>query len=248
MTSPTRLAGHSLNRRRPVVVASIAGALFTALFVVLGATPELWVDHPGRKAESLRWRTSTALADTSLLLLAATLALGPIRTIKGAAPATHLPWRRTLGVAAGLTALAHVVIGMTVHGDLLRPLPSFVTGWPTADDPVPIVRTARGYANIAGLTAATVLVALMLLSQNAWIRRLGASRWKMLQRSAYAAFVMIGLHALYYWRVEQRLLAHRGAVLALILAVSALQLTAALRHLLANGSQLRTASVGGDVP
>ncbi len=187
------------------------------------------MDHPDPKADSPRWRISMALADTALLLLSVALAYGPVRVLSGRPPAVHLPWRRTIGVAAGMIAVIHLMVGLSVHGNIWRPWRSFVVARPSLDRPLPLLGGARGWANWLGLSAATILVCLVVISSNRWLRRLGAIRWKAAQRATYVAFVLVGAHAFHYWRVEQRLGWHRGVVLGLMAATVTLQLVAVVR-------------------
>ncbi len=221
--------GSVLTRRREVVVAAAVLVLVGGLLLILGMTPELWVDNPGRKASSLRWRTSVALADTAVLLLVCTLLYGSLRSLAGKRPARHLPWRRTIGVAGGLTALAHLTVGLSVHGDLAQPWESFFVAWPSASQPIPLLFGKRGFANWVGAVVATLLVGLISISNRTWLRRLGGSRWKNAQRSTYLVFGLVGVHAFYYWQVEQRLLLHRLIITGIMGMTIVLQLAAVTR-------------------
>jgi DMSO/TMAO reductase YedYZ heme-binding membrane subunit len=164
----------------------------------------------------------------AVTFLAATLSIGPIRVLRGHRPAVHLPWRRTLGVTGSLLAVSHLLVAMNVHGRLWRPWDQFFTGRPSLDDPLIVLHDTRGVANYLGLTAASALVALALLSRNSWIRRLGAVRWKMAQRTLYVVFAVVALHAVLYWRVERRLAIHQFLVLTPIVAATGLQVAAAI--------------------
>ncbi len=219
----------ALSKRREVVVVGAVVVLALGLAAVLGLSPERWVDNPGRKASSLKWRSSVALADTAVVLLAAILAYSSIRSLAGKSPARHLPWRRTVGVAAGIAAFVHLVIGLSIHGELAKPWESFFTGWPSASQPVPLLRGKRGFANWVGFGAASLLVGLVVISNRTWLRRLGGSRWKNAQRSTYLVFGLVGIHAFYYWKVEERLLLHRFIITALMGMAIVLQLSAVLR-------------------
>ncbi len=229
MVDVRKALGSLLSKRREVVVAVAALVLVGGLTVILGETPERWVDNPGRKASSPRWRSSVALADTAALLLACTLLYGSLRSLAGKRPARHLPWRRTIGVAAGLTALAHLTVGLSVHGDLARPWESFFVAWPSASQPIPFLRGKRGFANWVGAVVATLLVVLMMISNRASLRRLGGARWKNTQRSTYLVFGLVGIHAFYYWKVEQRLLLHRLMITGVMGMTVVLHFVAAAR-------------------
>ena len=220
---------HRPELRRMAITASGSILVVAMFMIVLGLSPERWVDNPGRKASSLDWRLSTALADTAVVLLAAALAIGPIRVLRGHRPATHRPWRRNLGVAAGSLAICHLIVGLSIHGDLLRPWASFITNLPTATQPLPLLLNSRGAANFIGLTAGTLLTVLIWISRDRWLQRLGTARWKAVQRLTYVVFLLIATHAFFYWRVERRIIAHRMIVLTVMGLTVILQLTAAQR-------------------
>jgi sulfoxide reductase heme-binding subunit YedZ len=210
-------------------VAAVAVAVAVAIFIAIGSTPELWVDRPAPKADSIRWRLGVTLADTALVFLAAALMIGPIRVLRGGRPAVHLPVRRRVGVVAGVTGLAHLVVGLSVHGDLSEPWRSFVTGWPSRSDPIPITISYLVLANWVGLALALVLVVLVATSNPSTMRRLRAVRWKRVQRLAYLAVAAVAVHAVFYQRVEQRWLPHRVATLGLVALVVVLQCAALVR-------------------
>ena len=211
---------------RRVVAGLAACCLVIGLYLLLGLTPELWVDRPAEKASTPPWRIATALANSAVLFLSATLAIGPARVLSGRRPVVHLPWRRVLGVTGALLALAHMLVALTIHGTLLRALHQFFVATPTFTDPFPVRRSIRGIANWVGLAAITVLVVLAFVSRDSWLRRLGPSRWKLAQRSIHLAFAAIALHAFLYWRVEQRLLGHQLLVLTPVALTAALQMVA----------------------
>lgn len=222
------LVGPSTRRHR--IAAALALLVTSAAFMLLRLTPEAWVDHPGRKASSQTWRTSTSLALSAVLFLSATLSVGPVRVLRGRSPAVHLPWRRALGVTGAVLAATHIVVALNVHGSLWRAWEQFFTGRPTLDDPIVIRGGARGYANYLGLLAGVALLGLAFVSRTAWLRRLGAARWKTAQRATYLVLALVALHALLYWRVERRLLLHRAMVLAPIIGTVILQISAAATH------------------
>lgn len=214
------------SRARITVAALIAAALFITIFLLTGWSSELWVDEPTEKAESVTWRTSVSLAGTAVAFLALALSIGPVRVLRGGRPAIHLPWRRTFGVGGALLAVTHLLVALNIHGTALRPWHQFFSRRPTFSDPFVALSSTRGLANWVGLAAATTLVGLALLSRQSWLRRLGAVRWKAAQRAVYAAFLAIAVHALLYWRVEERLPLHQVIVLVPIVSATVLQVSA----------------------
>ncbi len=225
----TNAASTRRNADRLALTAAVGAVVgVAASSALLRLTPEQWVDHPGDKASSPTWILSTALAITAVVFLSATLSIGPVRVLRGAPPAIHLPWRRTLGVTAALLGVAHLTVALNIHGTMWRPWQQFITGRPTADDPFVLLLGARGVANLAGLSAAAALVTLGLLSRNRWMRRLGSTRWKSAQRFSYLVLVLVSLHAFLYWIVEERLLIHRAVVLVPVVVTVSLQGAAAV--------------------
>lgn len=144
------------------------------IFVVTGASPELWVDRPAPKAASTRWRLGVSLADTAWLLLGTSLVIGPIRVLRGGRPARHLPARRRISVVAAIFAAAHLVVGLSVHGDLSRPWRSFFSEVPSTGLPIPIRFSFLVLANWIGVATMVGLALLAAISNSASIRRLGA--------------------------------------------------------------------------
>ncbi len=211
-------------RMRRLACGGTAVGLFLVFFALLSVTPEMWVDHPGLKADSLRWRTSTALADTTLVLLAATLVYGPLRTWRGALRVPHLPWRRTLALTAASTAMAHVVIGLGVHGEVLRPWRSLIDERPSLNNPIPFIGGWLGWANAGGFATLLVLAPLVITSNRVALVRLRPRRWKAIQRLSYVVLVLVTAHFVFYQQVEQRLIGHRVLTLSVPLVVATAQL------------------------
>src|SRR6185437_6655815 len=60
-------------------------------------------------------RLAFASAYPALILLCASLGVGPWRTLTGAAPSTSLDFRRDIGIWAGITGLFHTGVGQFVH-------------------------------------------------------------------------------------------------------------------------------------
>jgi DMSO/TMAO reductase YedYZ heme-binding membrane subunit len=71
---------------------------------------------------------------------------------------------------------------------------------------------------------------LLAISSDRAIRRLGARRWKRVQRLAYALFALVAAHTVLYQLVEERAAALVGAGAAVMGATVALQLAGARRR------------------
>lgn len=124
-----------------------AAGVAAAFYALSGASPELWADNPGVKAESVKWRISMTFADSALTLLSVALLIGPLRVIRGRAPAVHLPRRRQVGLAAAAFGAAHLVVGLSMHSDITRPWLAFATNWPSSSSSLPIPFTVLALGN-----------------------------------------------------------------------------------------------------
>ena len=171
-------------------------------------------------------RASLVLAYISLAALLATLAIGPLRVIRGRANPVSNDLRRDLGILAGISGLAHVVFAFQHHlgGVVAR---YFFSSNRLA--PSNLRRDSFGVANDIGLLAALLLVLLMAISNDWSLRRLGRN-WKRVQRMAYALAVLTVAHTALFWVVTHR---RPPVVLLAALAVgsvTALQLVGFARH------------------
>src|SRR5579872_1775795 len=91
-----RLIGHHL----PLGLASLIGCGF------------FWAVRPIADVIS---RLSFATAYPALILLAATLAIGPVKILSGERLSVSLDLRRDVGIWAGMLGLLHTGIGQCVH-------------------------------------------------------------------------------------------------------------------------------------
>jgi methionine sulfoxide reductase heme-binding subunit len=181
----------------------ILGVVSAAILVIFWATlAEHGVMH----------RLSMGSAYAGLVLLCGSLALGPINVIRDRPNPVSFDLRRDVGIWAGIIALFHVVVGLQAHlGG--RFWLYFVHRLPSRPDPFPIRLDLFGLSNHTGLAATLILAALLALSNDRALRRLGAGRWKTLQRWNYAAFGLVALHGAGY-----QLNAGRGALLVALFA------------------------------
>lgn len=135
-----------------------------------------------------------AFADTSLLLMLATLAIGPLVRIWPAAVPLVI-WRREVGNWSVFAALEHVWIVLSgwVQWDLTRLFYSFnlfKNDW----------ALDQGFAlgNLLGIIALGVGLPLLATSNDASVRLLGSSGWKYLQQGIYVLFWLVVLHTAYF--------------------------------------------------
>jgi len=80
-------------------------------------------------------------------------------------------------------------------------------------------------SNYLGLVSALVLLALIAISNNRFIRTLGLGAWKRIQRLAYVAFVAAMIHGLFYQTLEDR----TALLIGMTVVISALSIGLQLR-------------------
>ena len=132
-----------------------------------------------------------------MVLLAATLLVGPWNWIRKKPNPVSSDLRRDLGIWAGILALVHTAVGQCVHlrG---RPWLYYVYGPTEHHHAFPLRHDAFGFANYTGAVSALLVIALLATSNDYSLRTLGTREWKKLQRWNYAVFALAGAHALLY--------------------------------------------------
>lgn len=164
-------------------------------------------------------KISFATAYPALILLAATLLIGPWNTLRKQKTPISSDLRRDIGIWAGILGLVHAVVGQCVHlrG---RPWLYYVYEY-RKNGPSGLRHDLFGFNNFAGLAATLVLVMLVATSNDWSLRRLGTPKWKQLQRWNYVCFVLTGAHAIgYQWMEKQKSPFVITAVACLVLTVS----------------------------
>lgn len=142
-------------------------------------------------------RLSFASAYPALVLLGATLVIGPLKMLTGDRLAISFDIRRDVGIWAGITGIFHAVIGQCVH---LRGRPwlyYIYENWQRKHF-LPIRHDLFGLANYTGIVAVVVLIILLATSNDAMLRKLGTPGWKQLQRWNYVCFALTAVHTLTY--------------------------------------------------
>lgn len=194
-------------------------ALATASAILIGAI------YAALQPRDPRFGLSMATAYTSLALLGATLALGPLNILRARANPVSSDLRRDVGIWAALVGVTHVAFGLQVHFRsrmwLYFLAPAVERGR------FPLRLDQFGVANHTGLVATLILVLLLALSNDLSLRRLGRSRWKTLQQLNYALFALVGLHGLLYQHLERRPMFYVSVLGAAFAGVIALQLAGA---------------------
>ena len=168
-------------------------------------------------------RASFATAYPALVLLAATLLVGPWNWLRKKPNPVSSDLRRDLGIWAGILALVHTAIGQCVHlrG---RPWLYYVYGPTEHHHSFPMRHDAFGFANYTGAISSLLALALLATSNDYSLRNLGIAGWKKLQRWNYAVFALAGAHALLYQEaIEKQQPWFVGVVIVCIAITVALQ-------------------------
>ena len=166
-------------------------------------------------------RLSFATAYPALMLIAATLLIGPWNLLRGKRTPISSDWRRDVGIWAGILSMIHTVVGQDVHlrG---RPWLYYIYG-PREVHVFPLRHDLFGFSNYTGLCSALLLLLLLATSNDYSLRVLGTPRWKQLQRWNYFTFAFGGAHALGYQAIEKQKIPFVAVVLASILITVVLQ-------------------------
>ena len=147
------------------------------------------------------FRWSMATGYVGLALLGATLVTGPLNIVRRRPNPVSTDLRRDLGIWAGVLAIAHFLIGWQVH------MPHRYLYWlrEAHDTGRLAARTDLfGFANYTGLVAVLLVLVLLALSNDFYLAKLGARRWKSLQRWNYALFALVAAHGIAYQVIEKR--------------------------------------------
>ena len=148
-------------------------------------------------------RASFATAYPALVLLSATLLIGPWNLLRGQPNPVSQDLRRDLGIWAGILGVLHSVVGQCVHlrG---RPWLYYVYGPGEHRHSFPLRHDLFGLANFTGAAGVLLLIMLLATSSDYCLRALGTPRWKQLQRWNYAVFALTGVHAVGYLLIEKQ--------------------------------------------
>lgn len=150
------------------------------------------MDMEDGRTLTAEWTTATGYVATVLLGL--TLLIGPANLLLRRRNPVSTSLARDIGVWATIASIIHVIIGLQVHGiasDAFNFVRYFVT------DGVPRTNSF-GWGNWTGLAALVIVAGLLALSNDRSLRELKAKRWKRLQRTNYALFVLVVFHAYFY--------------------------------------------------
>jgi len=203
-----RMKARVIRHHFPLLIAS--AALTAAIYALI-------------RSDHAVFRLSMATAYTGLLLVSATLLIGPINALWKRPNPVSIDLRRDIGIWGGVVSLIHVIAGLQVH---MNSMVLYFLREAGPDKRLVLRIDPFGFANYTGL-AATLVVALLLALSNDWsLRRLGGRKWKSLQRWNYAGFALTVLHGVAYQLIEKRQLPYPIVFGAMALLVIAIQLAA----------------------
>jgi sulfoxide reductase heme-binding subunit YedZ len=206
-TRPGRLSSRLLKHHLPLLLASIASVV--ALYVT-------------RPYPDVLSRASFATAYPALVLLGATLLIGPLNLLRHRPNPVSIDLRRDLGIWAGILAVLHTAVGQCVHlrG---RPWLYYVYGPTEHHHGLAVRHDLFGFANYSGAFATLLVVALFATSNDFSLRALGTRQWKQLQRWNYGAAALVALHAFAYQGIEKQRPQFVAAVVVCVAMTLAIQ-------------------------
>ncbi len=130
----------------------------------------------------------------SIFLLAVSLLLGPLNLMLKLKNPISTYIRRDIGIFGGILGVVHSVVGLFMHFTG-RPWLYFVE---EVGESFAIRFGNFGLANYTGLFGALILVLLLIISNDYFLGKLKAVKWKNLQRSTYPMFVLVIAHSVFY--------------------------------------------------
>ncbi len=194
--------------------------------LALGTVVCAFVLYVTRPYPDVLTRLSFATAWPALVLLAATLIIGPWRALQRKSYALSVDLRRDIGIWAGMVGVLHAGIGQCVHMRWRPWLYYVYEKWQV----MPVRYDVFGLSNYTGLIAALVLLVLLATSNDLSLRRLGLARWKGWQRWNYACFTLAAFHTLGYLVGIEEIKPAFIAVAAICIAATAILQTLAWRQ------------------
>lgn len=171
------------------------------LFVLSAACVALL--YATRPYKDIVTKASFATAYPALVLLAATLLIGPLNLIRRRPNPVSSDLRRDLGIWAGILGVIHAGVGQCVHlrG---RPWLYYVYGPWEHHHTFPLRHDIFGLANYTGAIGTLILAALLATSNDLSLRTMRVPQWKKLQRWNYIIFALVAIHGFAYQATEKQ--------------------------------------------
>jgi len=145
-------------------------------------------------SEMHRW--NRAVGDMSLVLVALSLAIGPLARLWKMFRSA-IPWRREIGIYGVLLAVIHTIVILDgwVEWNLIR---LFGYEMHPVTGLYVMLQHGFGLANVIGILALLCGIVIAATS-NDWSQRLlSGSIWKFLQQGAYVLWMLIIIHTAYF--------------------------------------------------
>ena len=202
--------------------------------LLISAVILVWIVYTATPPPDLRHRLSLSTAYVALIFLGITLALGPWKYLTRKPNPISFDLRRDFGIWAGILALVHTGIGLTVHLRGRMWMYFFKRLHPLA-----IQNSEFGAANYIGAVSALLFVLLLVISNDLSLRSLGTRRWKSLQRWTYVAAILAVAHGVLFQLVEKRHLPWVIAYAAIIAIAASIQLAVFFRRRTEDRSRIR---------
>lgn len=160
-----------------------------ALFSLAGCVVVSFIGGP---EQPILDTLSLGMGYVALLLVLLTLVIGPINMLKKRKNPVNMMFRRDAGIWAGITAIFHMVFSFLLYfgGNLL--LYFFAQNGSGLSFSFDIFYLS----NYVGLIAGLVILFLLVLSNNYFLKIFKGPKWKQLQRFNYLLFVVALLHSL----------------------------------------------------
>lgn len=177
-----------IKSKKAVFLRHLAVATASGLLVFL-----VWRIHSSWSPDMRLWK---AVGGASIILLWASLIIGPAARLWR--PLTRfLSWRRELGVWFALISLLH---GFLIWNGWARWDISGLLGYQFSSEAGMYLRAEPGFglANLIGIVALTLGLALAATSFDRAVAFLGISSWKWVHTLSYAIFYLVVLHVLYF--------------------------------------------------
>jgi sulfoxide reductase heme-binding subunit YedZ len=186
VTSTARTLGTSRDLRRRLLLhhLPLAASSGIGLAILVSLAPS----HGGFSIQQL----ASPTGDVALVLLTATLLIGPANLLLRRWNPVNSYLRRDVGTWTAIWSVLHVIVGFQGHsrGAFAFVGYFFADSRPLTDD--------FGLGNWTGLAATVIVVLLLTLSTDRSLRQLKAKRWKDLQRLNYTLFALVVIHAVFY--------------------------------------------------
>ena len=176
--------GRELRRRALLHHVPLALASAIGLVVLIDVSPS----HGGFSIS----QAASPTGDVALVLLAVTLLIGPANLMLRRRNPVNNYLRRDVGTWTAIFSVVHVIVGFQGHGGSVF---GFVDYFVADGRPL---TNSFGLGNWTGLAATVIVVGLLVVSTDRYLRELKARHWKDLQRLNYTLFALVVVHAVFY--------------------------------------------------